>query len=348
MPLPALPSGHTPSIPSSSPPVTEKSTLLRVFRDRAAVRRYSPRTVQAYGRWIVAYIRFHGLRHPRTLSSEHVRAYLTHLVRERGVAASTQNQALAALMFLYRDVLEMPLPALAGLEPARRPKRLPNILSREETMRALAAMSGQTRLMALLMYGAGLRLQECCQLRVKDIDVDRGEIRVRRGKGGRDRVTMLPEATRDLLVEQIRRVRLLLQKRAARGGGYVAVPGAFDRKTASASRSWAWWWLFPASREYWHEASGQRRTHHLHPSVLQRAVGDAGRLAGIPKRVGCHTLRHCFATHLLEAGYDIRTVQELLGHRDVSTTMIYTHVLNRGGLGVRSPLDVGGGREDSR
>lgn len=248
-------------------------------RDRAAVRRFSPRTTQAYVQWIVRYVRWHGLQHPSTLGAVEVRDFLTYLARERHVAASTQNQALAALQFLYRDVLEQPLGALSGLAPARTPTVLPNVLSREAVQRVLACLTGTPRLMAQLLYGSGMRLQECCQLRVKDVDFDRGELRVRRGKGDRDRVTVLPGAVRAPL-----------------------------------------------------------RAH----LVLVRAVAEAGRQAGVGQRVGCHTFRHSFATHLLESGADIRTVQELLGHREVKTTMLYTHVLNRGGLGVRSPLDVGG------
>ena len=320
--------------------MTSTPTLLSVLRDRAAVRRYSPRTVQAYARWVLAYIRFHDSRHPRTLGPEHVRAYLTYLARVRGVAASTQNQALAALQFLYRDVLEQPLPSAHGIAPAKRPHVLPNVLSREDVRKVLAELRGATRLMALLLYGSGLRLMECCQLRLKDVDLARGELRVRRGKGGRDRVTMVPASLRVALEDQMRRVRRLHHRRVAAGGGFIELPGAFERKSSQAVRSWSWFWLFPLRVEYLHVASGQRRTHHIHATALQRAVGDAARRAGVVQRVGCHTFRHSFATHLLESGYDIRTVQELLGHRDVSTTMLYTHVLNKGGLGVRSPLDM--------
>lgn len=321
--------------------MTTRSTLLETLRDRAAVRRYSPRTVQAYARWVVRYVRYHEGQHPRVLGAEAVRAFLTYLVRDRGVAASTQNQALAALQFLYRDVLGQPLASAPGITPAKRPHTLPNVLSRADALRVLGVMRGQTRLMAMLLYGTGLRLQECCQLRLKDINSDRGEITVRRGKGARDRVTMLPVALRELVVEQIRRVRQLHLRRVAGGGGYIELPGAFDRKSSHAMRSWAWCWLFPSTHEYEHGPARQRRIPHLHPSVLQRAVAEAARAAGLRQRVGCHTFRHSFATHLLESGYDIRTVQELLGHRDVSTTMLYTHVLNKGGLGVRSPLDLG-------
>lgn len=315
-------------------------SLLTVLQERGAQRRYSPRTVQAYRHWVIAFVRFHGRRHPRELAVTEVREFLAHLAVVRKVAASTQNQALAALHFLYRDVLERPLPHVDGIAPARRPHHLPNVLSRADTARVLDAMRGTPRTMAMLLYGSGLRLMECCALRIKDVDVERGEILVRRGKGGRDRVTMLPQSLRATIAAQIATSRALQTKRIARGGGFIELPGAYDRKVVTGSRRWPWMWLFPATREYTHHESGQRRSDHIHPTVLQRAVADAAHRAGVAQRVGCHTFRHSFATHLLESGYDIRTVQELMGHRDVSTTMLYTHVLNRGGLGVRSPLDT--------
>ncbi len=314
-------------------------TLLHVFRDRAAVRRYSPRTTEVYERWVIAFIRFHGRRHPRDLGAPAVRDFLTYLAQTRQIAASTQNQALAALQFLYRDVLGEPLTTLEGVAPAKRPHTLPNVLSRADAQRVLAAMSGMPQLMAMLLYGSGLRLMECCCLRIKDLDLERGEILVRRGKGARDRVTMVPSQLHDRLCAQMTAARTLLARRIARGGGHIELPGAFDRKSAGASQRWPWMWVFPASREYLAVATAQRRSTHVHPTVLQRAVSEAARTAGVSHRVSCHTFRHSFATHLLESGYDIRTVQELLGHQDVSTTMLYTHVLNKGGLGVRSPLD---------
>jgi integron integrase len=294
-----------------------------------------------YVQWIVRYVRWHGLRHPATLGGAAVRDFLTYLARERHVAASTQNQALAALQFLYRDVLEQPLGEVSGLAPARKPTVLPNVLSRDAVQRVLACLTGTPLLMTQLLYGSGVRLQECCQMRVKDLDFERGELRVRRGKGDRDRVTVLPGAVRDPLRAHLQHVRMLMGRRVARGGGFVEVSGALDRKIPRASQQWGWCWVFPAAREYWHEESRTRRTHHIHPTVLQRAVAEAGTRSGVGQRVGCHTFRHSFATHLLESGADIRTVQELLGHKDVKTTMLYTHVLNRGGLGVRSPLDLG-------
>ena len=287
------------------------------------------------------YVRWNGLRHPATLGGVEVRDFLTYLTRERNVAASTQNQALAALQFLYRDVLKQPLAELSGLAPARRPTLQPNVLSREAVQRVLACLISTPLLMAQLLYGSGLRLQKCCQLRVKDVDFERGELRVRRGRGQRDRVTVLPRAVGEPLRAHLVHVRATMTRRAARGGGFVELLGALDRKIPRASQQWGWCWLFLAAREYLHPESNTRRTHHIHPTVAQRAVAEAATRAGVAQRVGCHTFRHSFATHLMESGADIRTVQELLGHKDVKTTMLYTHVLNRGGLGVRSPLDVG-------
>ena len=252
----------------------------------------------------------------------------------------SQHQALAALRFLYDEVLAQPLLPLTGLTPAKRPRHLPNALSMAEVQRVLGFMSGVTRLMAMLLYGSGMRLLECRRLRLRDIDLDRGEIVIRRGKGNRDRVTMLPSSIRDLVEQQIVIARAFRRSRITLGGGRIALPCAYGRKTSNSSRSSPWMWLFPATREHRDVASGEQRLHHLHPTVLQRAVAAAARSAGINRRVGCHTFRHSFATHLLASGYDVRTVQGLLGHRDVSTTMLYTHVHNGGGVGVRSPLDA--------
>jgi integron integrase len=314
-------------------------TIISVMRERGALRRYSPRTIDAYVRWYVQFVRYHGRRHPRELGTGAVREFLTHLAQARRVAPSTQNQALAALRFLYQDVLEDGLLHMNFVTPAAQPHRVPNVLSREDVERVLVEMEGRTRLMALLLYGAGLRLMECCRLRIKDIDLVRGEVVVRQGKGGGDRVTVLPGAVRVELEAQMSASRALQQRRIDRGGGYVPLPGGVARKVPQASRYWPWMWVFPSAREILHEPSGERRSWHVHPTVLQRAVAAAAKASDIGRRVGCHTFRHCFATHLLEAGYDIRTVQELMGHKDVSTTMRYTHVLNRSGLGVRSPLD---------
>jgi integron integrase len=307
---------------------------------RAAIRlrHYSRRTEKAYVAWVRRYVLFHGKQHPAGLGEPEVSAFLSALAA-RGLSASSQNQALGALQFLYRVVLEQDVPWLAGLVRARRPVRLPVVLSRGEVAALLAQLDGVVWLMASLMYGAGLRLEECVTLRVKDVHLDRGELTVRHGKGGADRVTVLPAALRARLRSHLETVRVQHGCDLETGLGNVALPGALAAKYPRASREWAWHWVFPATRHYVDAATGERRRHHLHETVVQRAVKEAARRAGVARAATCHALRHSFATHLLESGYDIRTIQELLGHRDVSTTMIYTHVLNRGAGGVRSPLD---------
>jgi integron integrase len=267
-----------------------------------------------------------------------VAAYLATLATRDHVAASTQNQAFSALVFFYREVLEREIPGLVDVVRAKRPVRVPLVLSPEEVRAVLARARGVPRLMAALMYGAGLRLLECCRLRVKDVDFHRHEITVRDGKGRKDRVTVLPDALAERLQVHLERVHHQHQADLAAGAGSVLLPDALDRKYASASREWAWQWVFPASRLYTDAETGERRRHHIHESAVQRDFAASVRAAGLTKPATCHTLRHSFATHLLEVGYDIRTIQELLGHADVGTTMIYTHVLNRGGRGVRSPL----------
>lgn len=320
--------------------MADRPTLLGVLRDRLRSKHYSLRTAQAYELWTRRYIRFHGGRHPRSLDVLELRDFLTHLATDLHVAASTQNQALAAIRFLYEEVLERPLSAPTDHLVAKRRVRLPTVLSADDVGRVIATMRGTPQLMAHLLYGSGLRVMECCTLRVKDVDLDRREVLVRRGKGGVDRRTMLPESLVPGLSNHLRAARQRHARDVARGAGYVALPDALRTKFGpDAGRRWEWQWLFAATREYRDPETGERRRHHLHESVLQSAVVAAARAAGLNQRVTCHTFRHSFATHLIEAGYDIRTVQELLGHRDVSTTMIYTHVLNRGGLGVRSPLD---------
>jgi integron integrase len=274
-----------------------------------------------------------------------VAAFLTHLAAERRVAPSTQTQALCALLFLYDHVLGRPLGRLRDLRWARPRARVPVVLTGEEVERVLAGLKGAPWLVAMLLYGSGLRLLECLQLRVKDVDLARGEIRVRDTKGGTPRVTMLADAVRNPLRGHLEAVRRRYDEDVARGAGYIELPGALSTKYPAAAREWAWQWVFPAARQHVDRASGQRRRHHLHETVIQRAMKEAVRRSGIAKQATCHSLRHSFATQLLETGYDIRTVQELLGHKDVSTTMIYTHVLKRGGLGVRSPADaLGPGR----
>ncbi len=323
------------------PPGREARQPKLLDRVRAAIRarHYSRRTEEAYVRWIRRFILHHGKRHPLDMGESEVSDFLTSLAVRRRVSASTQNQALSAILFLYKDVLHRPLERLDGIVRAKHKRRMPVVLSRAEVKAVLAELHGVAWLMASLLYGAGLRLLECARLRVKDIDFDRSEITVRSGKGNKDRVTMLPASLREPLLRHLRQVKRQHEMDLERGAGWVELPGAIRRKYPNAGRAWAWQWVFPATRHYRDRETGQRRRHHLHESVLQRAVKLAVLKAGISKPASCHTLRHSFATHLLEDGYDIRTVQELLGHRDVSTTMIYTHVLNRGGRAVLSPAD---------
>jgi integron integrase len=312
--------------------------LLDRVRHALRTRHYSPRTEKAYVGWIRRYIVFHGKRHPLDMAGAEVAAFLGHLATEGAVSASTQNQAFSALLFLYRDVLERPL-AVPDAPRAKRPARLPLVLSREDVAAVLRHLRGTPWLMASLMYGAGLRLLECARLRAKDVDFSRRELTVRDGKGRKDRVTVLPATLVSPLRSHLERVQRL-HAASLKAGVRVELPNALARKYPHAALEWSWHWVFPARRVYVHAESGERRRHHLHESAMQRLFKAAVRDAGLTKPATCHTLRHCFATHLLEDGYDIRTIQELLGHTDVSTTMIYTHVLNRGGRAVRSPLDV--------
>ena len=318
---------------------TRPPRLVDRIRQAARLRHLSRRTEKAYLGWIRRFVLFHDKSHPRSMGAVEVTAFLSHLAVERGVAASTQNQALSALLFLYRDVLGTELPWMDEVVRAKRKRRLPVVLSRAEVTRLLQHISGTPRLMALLLYGSGLRLLECARVRVKDIDFDRRTLLVRAGKGDHDRRTLLPGAAVQPLREQLARARAVHDADLERGAGWVELPAALGRKYPKAGREWPWQWVFPATRIYRDGATGQQRRHHLHESVLQRAVKLAVHQAEIPKKATCHTLRHSFATHLLEDGYDIRTIQELLGHKSVTTTMIYTHVLDRGELGVRSPAD---------
>jgi integron integrase len=313
--------------------------LLDQVREAVRRRNYSYRTELVYVEWIKRFIHFSGKRHPSSMGAQEVTAFLNHLAGERNVAASTQNQALSAILFLYRHVLEQPLPWLDGMERAKRPVRVPTVLTREEVRRLLGAMRGTRWLMASLLYGAGLRLTECLRLRVKDVDFGYGQIVVRDGKGAKDRITMLPASVVEPLRRQLLVAKALHEADVAAGCGDVELPHALARKNPRAPYQWAWKWVFPSGRLSEDPRSGVRRRHHVYENYLTRGVKEAVRAAGIEKHVSCHTLRHSFATHLLEGGYDIRTVQELLGHSDVSTTMIYTHVLNKGGRGVASPLD---------
>ena len=308
-------------------------------RSAIRVHHFSRRTEDAYAGWIRRFIIFHGKRHPKDLGSPEITSFLSSLAARDHVSASTQNQALAALLFLYREVLRLELPWLDGIARAKPSRRLPVVLTRDEVRRVMAQLAGTARLMAMTLYGTGMRIMECCTLRIKDVDLERNQITVRCGKGAKDRVTLLPASTKAALRAQIESVRRLHDEDLRCGGGWVELPGALARKYPNAGREWMWQWVFPATRTYLHAGTMQRRRHHLHESVLQKSIRQAVRRAGITKPATCHTLRHSFATHLLEDGYDIRTVQELLGHRDVSTTMIYTHVLNRGPGAVLSPAD---------
>ncbi len=316
-----------------------KPRLLDRVRAAIRARHYSRRTEDTYVAWVRRFILFHGKRHPAEMSAPEITRFLTSLAVDGKVASSTQNQALSALLFLYRDVLEQDLPWLDGIVRARRPERLPVVLTCDEVRALLTRLDGPTRLMAYLMYGGGLRLLECCRLRVQDIDFGASQIVVRAGKGDKDRVTMLPATVKADLARHLEATQAQHRSDLRRGAGWVELPTALERKYPNAGRDWRWQWVFPATRTYVEALTRQRRRHHLHESVVQRAVKDAVCRAGLAKRAGPHTLRHSFATHLLENGHDIRTVQELLGHRDVSTTMIYTHVLNRGPAAVRSPAD---------
>jgi integron integrase len=304
------------------------------------LKHYSYRTEQAYMDWIRRFILFHHKRHPQEMGAQEIEAFLTHLAVHENVAASTQNQALQAILFLYREVLGREITEPIQAMRARKPKRLPTVLTREEVLLLFNQMSGIHKLIAQLLYGSGLRLMEALRLRVKDLDFEYRTITVRDGKGEKDRITILPDLLQDPLRHHLEQVRRLHQQDLDQGYGAVYLPEALARKYPNAEREWGWQWVFPSPRLSLDPRTGVIRRHHLDPSSVQRAIREAARAAGITKPVTPHTLRHSFATHLLETGYDIRTVQELLGHKDVRTTMIYTHVLQRGGRAVRSPLDL--------
>ncbi|HMJ85809.1 MAG TPA: integron integrase [Vicinamibacterales bacterium] len=320
--------------------MADQPKLLDRTRNAIRTRHYSRRTEEAYVMWIKRYIFFHGKRHPASMGGDQVNAFLSSLAVDQNVSAATQNQALAALLFLYRHVLNDPLPWIEDIVRARRPLRIPIVLTPEEVRLVLSKLEGVPRLVALLLYGGGLRLLECLQLRIKDLNFARHEIFVRDTKGKRDRVTILPRAADVDLHEHLTKVKEQHDRDLGKGFGRVVLPGALARKLPNAEREWPWQWVFPATSRWVDEEARTERRHHLHESVVQRAMKEAVTATALPKRATCHTLRHSFATHLLERGQDIRTVQELLGHRDVTTTMIYTHVLRIGAKGVRSPLDV--------
>ncbi len=318
----------------------QKPRLLDQVREVCRVRHYSPRTEKAYIHWIKRYIFYHDKRHPKDMDDNEINAFLSWLATSRNVAAATQNQALDALVFLYHQVLKVDPGDFGDVVRAKRPKRLPVVLSRGEVQAVLSNLHGELWLVGSLLYGSGLRLMESIKLRVKDIDFDRGEVMVREGKGKQDRRTMLSQTLVEPLQKHLRKVRSIHEYDLAAGYGDVWLPGALARKYPNAGREWGWQYVFPASRRSRDPDSGMIRRHHTFETNIQKAVKAAVQMAGLTKKIGPHTFRHCFATHLLESGYDIRTVQELLGHKDVRTTMIYTHVLNKGGKGVQSPLDA--------
>jgi len=313
--------------------------LIQRYREALQARHYARRTVNSYEQWLRRFLRFHALRHPRDLGSAEVNAFLTHLAVEQRVSPSTQNQALAALLFLYRDLLERDL-ELNSVVRARSRRRLPVVLTTEEVRAVLQRLDGVESLVAGLLYGSGLRLMEALRLRVQDLDFNRRELSVRDGKGGKDRRTLLPDRVADQLHSHLQTVRAMHRKDLADGWGRVELPHALARKYTNAPVEWGWQWVFPQAGRWRNPTTGEQGRHHVDPSLIQKAVRRAVLTAGISKPATCHTLRHSFATHLLERGQDIRTIQELLGHSDLKTTMIYTHVLNRGPLGVPSPADL--------
>lgn len=313
--------------------------LLDQVRLHIRTRHYSIRTEEAYISWIKDFILFHNKRHPNQMGAPEVSSYLSYLASERHVASATQNQALAALLFLYKDVLAQPLDWIEGVQRAKRSSRLPVVFTKDEAKKVISHLEGTKWLMASLLYGAGLRLMECVRLRVKDIDFIRNQITVRDGKGGKDRVTMLPRRLKEPLRTHLERIKVLHDRDLEEGFGHVHLPFALARKYPNAAREWFWQYVFPAPQRSIDPRTGRELRHHISETMLQKAVKQAIRAAGVKKPGSCHTFRHSFATHLIESGYDIRTVQELMGHSDVKTTMIYTHVLNKGGRGVDSPFD---------
>lgn len=340
---PAIPVGEADSFPSLAQP----QKLLDRVRWHLRVKRYSIRTERAYVDWIRRYILFHAKRHPAEMGEQEIAAFLSDLNIRQHVSASTQNQAFCALLFLYQQVLDRKLEFITGVERVRRPARFPVVFTPAEARSVIDQLEGDYRIMAELLYGAGLRVLECVRLRIKDVDFGYGSITVRDGKGLRDRITILPESLRRPLQLQLERVELLHKQDCARGEGRVHLPQALTRKYPGADRSWAWQYVFPAKKLSVDPRSKEARRHHVSEKNLQNAVKAAIKRARLSKAASCHTFRHSFATHLLETGHDIRTVQELLGHKDVSTTMIYTHVLNKPGIGVRSPLDLALSRPSS-
>jgi integron integrase len=325
--------------PANSDAGDRPPKLLDRLREALRARHYSPRTENTYCQWVKRFIFYHGVRHPAEMAEPEINAFLTNLAVKHKVSASTQNQALSALLFLYRHVIGREIGDLGEVIRARQPKRVPVVMTREEVKLVLDNLSGDKWLAASLMYGSGMRLMECLRLRVQDIDFSKAEILVRNGKGAKDRITMLPDSLKISLQSHLERVKATHDHDLNDGWGRVEMPAALDRKYANASKEWRWQWVFPQVNRWREPKTGLQGRHHMDESLVQKAVREAVIKAFLVKRVTCHTFRHSFATHLLESGYDIRTVQELLGHEDVKTTMIYTHVLNRGPAGVRSPFD---------
>ncbi|MFN9487345.1 MAG: integron integrase [Cyanobacteriota bacterium] len=325
--------------PCPPPGAPRPPGLIQRYREELQARHYARRTVDTYEQWLRRFLRFHQRRHPREMGSEEVNAFLTHLAVEGQVSASTQNQALSALLFLYRELLERDLD-LEGVVRARQKRRLPVVLTPAEVRAVLGGMDGVEALVSEVLYGSGLRLMEALRLRVKDLDFERRELTVRDGKGGKDRRTMLPLGVGERLREQLLKVKCLHEQDLADGYGRVQLPRALSRKDRTADREWNWQWVFPQHQRWRNAQTGEQGRHHLDPSLVQRAIRRAVLAAKISKAATSHSFRHSFATHLLERGHDIRTIQELLGHNDVRTTMIYTHVLNRGPYGISSPADA--------
>ena len=329
----------SPAAPTADTTSPQKPKLLDQVHQAIRTRHYSPRTEESYVHWIKRFIFFHNKRHPVEMGEAEIGRFLSSLATDSHVSASTQNQALNAILFLYREVLRKEIGYINGVVRAKRPHRLPVVLTRQEVKSILGTLDHSDWLMVMLIYGAGLRLMECLELRVKDIDFTSNQIVIRAGKGDKDRHTLLPGAVKEPLAKHLELTKEQHRHDLEHGIGRVALPDALEHKYPNAGKEWGWQWVFPATTHFTDRMTGERRRHHLHESVLQKAVKEAVRKAGIAKPATPHTFRHSFATHLLEDGYNIRTVQELLGHRDVSTRMIYTHVLNRGGRGVNSPAD---------
>ena len=333
--------GESAAVGVADPDVRPASPkLLQQIRNAVRTRHYSPRTEQAYVAWARRFIVFHGTTHPASMGADHVREFLTYLAVDRGVSSSTQSQALSGILFMYQEVLGMDIGWVSDVARAKKPKRVPVVLSRGEVKAILRRMQAKPLLMATLLYGSGLRLTECMTLRVKDVDFELSRIFVRAGKGAKDRSALFPQSVRAPMKAHLESVRRLYESDLLDANIATTLPDGIEREYPNANREWAWQYVFPASRLWTHKETGRRYRHHQHESVLQRAFKEAVRKSGVPKQASCHTLRHSFATHMLEAGYNIRKVQQLLGHADVRTTMQYTHLVGANTEGVTSPIDM--------